>query len=191
MKRIISVTLVLLLVLCALIACERFEVPRDLKDGFNSVLSSVSKTTSGDATKQEVVVKRVVDGDTFIVDKNGSEIKVRLIGVDTPESVATGKNAYKNCEEGKTASKFTKKLINEKTIYLEYDVGTTDNYGRHLCYAYLEDGRMVNEILLKKGYARIITIQPNVKYADRFKDLQTDAINKKVGFWDGFEQWQE
>ena len=136
-------------------------------------------------------VVRVVDGDTFVINKDGEEIKVRMIGVDTPESVATGKNAYKNCDEGKEASNYTKSLIEGKSVYLETDVGPTDNYRRTLAYVYLEDGTMLNDHLLEKGYARMMTIQPNVKYVDMFEKTQKEARKNKVGFWDGFETWEE
>lgn len=134
-------------------------------------------------------VVRVVDGDTFVASVNGADTKVRLIGVDTPESVATGSNAYKNCEEGKIASNFTKSLIEGKNIKLEYDVSPTDKYGRILAYVYLEDGRMLNKVLLESGYARLMTIQPNVKYVDEFTKIQKTARENKKGFWDGFDQW--
>jgi micrococcal nuclease len=127
----------------------------------------------------------------MMVDIDGVETKVRLIGVDTPESVATGDNAYKNCEEGKTASNFTNSIVEGKYIYLEYDVDPDDNYGRTLAYVYMEDGQMLNKILLEKGYARMMTIQPNVKYVDYFVAIQREAQANGVGFWSNFEQWQE
>lgn len=148
--------------------------------------SEAPANTSGPYT-----VVRIVDGDTFIVNIEGTETKVRLIGVDTPESVATGKNEYKNCEEGKEASDFTKNLIEGKQIYIEYDVDPNDDYDRTLAYVYLSDGTMLNKLLLEKGYARLMTIQPNVKYVDEFTKAQTIARENKAGFWDGFDQWEE
>lgn len=116
-------------------------------------------------------VKRVVDGDTFVISLNGSDTKVRLIGVDTPESVASDeyleKTGKENSEAGKTASDYTKSLIDGKTVYLEYDASTEDKYGRLLAYCYLSDGRMLQEILLSEGYANLMTVQPNVKYVER------------------------
>lgn len=128
-------------------------------------------------------MKRVVDGDTIAVVKNDREVKVRLIGVDTPESVASGYNTYKNCKEGKLAANFTEEQLSGKTVYLEYDISPRDKYCRDLCYVYLENGKMFNEILLEKGYARTMTIQPNVKYADKFLKVQQKAEENKVGFW--------
>ena len=65
------------------------------------------------------------------------------------------------------ASDYTKSLIEDKTVYLEYDASTEDKYGRLLAYVYLSDGRMLQEILLSEGYANLMTIQPNVKYVER------------------------
>ena len=107
-------------------------------------------------------VVRVVDGDTLVVDINGTDTKVRPIGVDTPELVHT--NASKNVPEGTTASDYTKNLLTGKNVYLEYDAGPTDKYGRTLAYVYTEDGVMVNDLLLEEGMAKMMTIQPNVKY---------------------------
>lgn len=150
-----------------------------------------TKLDSNIKTNGPYEVVRVVDGDTFIADVNGVETKFRLIGVDTPESVATGKNAYKNCEEGKEASNYTKSLIEGKSIMIEYDVDKDDDYNRKLAYVYLSDGTMLNKHLLEQGYARMMTVQPNVKYVDEFKAIQTTARENKVGFWKDFELWFE
>lgn len=128
------------------------------------------------------IVTSVVDGDTFKINYKGKEEKVRLIGVDTPESVHP--NSSKNSEYGKIASNYTKDLIERKNIKLEFDVSQTDKYGRLLAYVYLENGEMLNEKLIKIGYAQVATYAPNVKYADKFKDLQEEARKNKVGFWE-------
>lgn len=164
------------------------DMASDVMDFVKGMTPSSDAATSSERQYYNVV--RVVDGDTFVASVDGKDIKVRLIGVDTPESVATGRNAYKNCEEGKTASNFTKSLIEGKTVSLEYDVGQTDKYGRSLCYVYLEDGRMLNKVLLEEGYARLMTVQPNVKYVDDFTEIQKIARENKKGFWSSFEQWQ-
>ena len=70
-------------------------------------------------------------------------------------------------------------------MYLEYDVSTEDKYGRSLAYVYLSDGKtMVNKELIKGGFAQVMTVQPNSKYADEFYDLQVAAREAKVGFWE-------
>lgn len=137
-------------------------------------------------------VVRVVDGDTIIVSVEGEEVKVRLIGVDTPESVH--EDETKNTSEGKEASEWTTNLLTGKQVYLEYDVENEDNYGRTLAYVYLDDGKtMVNRLLLENGLAQVMTVQPNSKYADEFYDLQVVAREAGKGFWGTgfFEQTEE
>ncbi len=135
----------------------------------------------------EYYVSRVVDGDTMLVryiDKNGNEIeeKLRLIGVDTPESVSP--DPSRNTDAGKDASSYTKSRLEHKKIELEFDAGERDKYGRLLAYVYI-DGKMYNEELLEKGYARTMTIPPNVKYSDRFHAIEQKAKRDGKGFWKG------
>ncbi len=125
-------------------------------------------------------VIRVVDGDTLEVDFNGTKEKVRLIGVDTPESVHP--NAEKNSEEGKLTSKYTKSKLEGKEVALEFDVQERDRYGRLLAYVWF-DGEMYNKHLLSIGYAKVATYPPNVKYVDDFTALQKTAREKKAGLW--------
>lgn len=127
-------------------------------------------------------VIRVVDGDTAMIDIDGEETRVRFIGVDTPESVNPDES--KNTPEGKVASDFTKALLSNQEVYLEYDVDQYDDYSRTLAYVYLDDQKtMVQDELLKAGLATTMTIQPNSKYADRFYALQVEAREHFVGFW--------
>lgn len=118
-------------------------------------------------------VVRVIDGDTIIVNIEGEEITVRFIGVDTAESVHP--DEHRNSEQGKEASKWTSDLLSGQQVYLEYDVDKTDDYGRTLAYVYLSDGiTMVQEELLKAGMAELMTIQPNVLYADKFFEIKSN-----------------
>ena len=140
-------------------------------------------------------VVKVYDGDTFRCRlENGEEVKVRLIGVDTPESRVNPKARRDARREGlslkqivrlgKKATEFTKKLIPPGTVvYLETDVQVHDKYGRILAYVYLPDGRMLNEVLLEEGYAKMMTIPPNVKYVERFRKAQRRAISEGRGLW--------
>jgi len=125
-----------------------------------------------------VKVVRVVDGDTFEIE--GGQ-KVRLVGVDTPESVHP--DAAKNTEFGKTASNYTKSTLEGKTVYLEKDVSETDKYGRLLRFVYLEDGTFFNELLVKEGYAKVYTYPPDVKYADVFVAAEKYARENNKGLW--------
>lgn len=127
-------------------------------------------------------VRWVVDGDTIVVDLNGTDTYIRLIGIDTPESVSY--NLSENTEEGKTAAEFTKKLLRKKKVYLEYDRDTKDKYGRTLAYVFLEDkATMANREILRAGMAKVYSFKPNVKYEREFINIQNEARMNQIGLW--------
>lgn len=129
-----------------------------------------------------LTVTRVVDGDTFRVDNgSGKEIKIRLIGVDAPEPRNNGRKLKGYFGAESTA--YLTKLLDGKTIRLEYDVSRYDRYGRTLAYVYLKDGTFVNADLVKKGYAMVMTVPPNVMHADEFVSLAAKARKQKRGLW--------
>lgn len=104
-------------------------------------------------------VTRVVDGDTLIVRVDGVDTRVRLIGIDTPESVHP--DASENTEEGLVASDYTKSLLpSGSRVYLEMDVEPLDIYDRTLAYVFMEDGRFLNAHLLEVGMAEVMTYPP-------------------------------
>jgi micrococcal nuclease len=126
-------------------------------------------------------VVRVVDGDTIVVSPNE---KVRLIGVDTPETVHP-KMAVA-CF-GKQAKQFTRDAVEGKTIRLVLDKVNTkrrhrDRYGRTLAYAYLADGTMLNAELIRQGYAHAYTRFP-FRYLVEFRQLERAARTEAVGLW--------
>ena len=122
-------------------------------------------------------VVRVVDGDTIVL-ANGE--RIRYIGIDTPETKHPNKPVQ---YFGKEASEANKRLVEGKMVRLEYDVQQTDRYGRTLAYVYLEDGTFVNAWLVENGYARVSTYPPNVKYQQRFLELEKKAREAKLGLW--------
>ncbi len=136
----------------------------------------------------DCIVERVIDGDTLIC----SGEKVRLIGIDTPESTI---NPYIEKQRslgdihtilyyGNLAKKFVERLILPGTkVRLEFDVQQRDKYGRLLAYVWLPDGRMLNEVILKEGYAMLYTVPPNVKYENRLRKTYREAIEKRKGLW--------
>ncbi|MCL6478529.1 MAG: thermonuclease family protein [Peptococcaceae bacterium] len=150
--------------------------------------SQASDTTPGIAGKKVppgesgnwVKVNRVIDGDTFEIINRGKKERVRLIGVDTPESVKPGTEVEPFAIE---ASNYTKKLIEGKLVRLEFDVQERDKYGRLLAYVYLEDGSLLNARLLEEGLAAIFTVPPNVRMADTFLQIQRKARAGKKGIW--------
>lgn len=122
-------------------------------------------------------ISRVIDGDTIEL-TNGK--KVRLIGIDTPET----KHPTKPVEYfGKEASAFTRQLLQGKQVRLEYDVQETDRYGRLMAYVYLPDGTFVNKILVERGYAQVSTYPPNVKYEQVFLQALREARANNRGLW--------
>lgn len=123
-----------------------------------------------------VELERVVDGDTIIIhDANGKQVRVRLTGIDAPESVHEDES--KNTDEGREASKFLQELLaNVDTVYLEMDVEEKDQYDRTLAYVWIDTGStyiMVNEIMLATGHAKPVYIKPNLKYADDFRKYES------------------
>ena len=130
-------------------------------------------------------IRWVVDGDTIVVDLNGTDTYIRLIGIDAPESVSY--NTSENTEQGKQASEFTKKLLKKQTVYLEYDKNTKDKYGRTLAYVFLNDKTtMANREILRAGMAKVYMFRPNTKYEQDFLKVQSEARMNRVGFWDGY-----
>ena len=137
----------------------------------------------------EGVVTNVVDGDTLVVKVEGESRRVRLIGVDTPETVHPRKPVQ---YYGREASAFTKQTLLGRRVWLEYDVAPLDRYQRHLAYVWVERPardeeavrrRMFNAKLLLEGYGRAMTIQPNSRYADLFARLQAEARKAGRGLW--------
>ncbi|WNR47051.1 stalk domain-containing protein [Paenibacillus roseipurpureus] len=137
--------------------------------------------TISSAVKVITKVKRVVDGDTVKIDWNGKEESIRLIGVDTAESVHP--DATRNSELGKIASDYTRKELTDASIFIEVDVEERDKYGRLLGYVYLADGTFYNAKLVAEGYAQLATFPPNVRWVELFRHLQTDARSENRGLW--------
>ena len=156
-------------------------------------------TNSQESNLDAVKFVRTVDGDTIIVENEAGEHKrVRMIGIDTPESVA--KEEERNNEYGVMASDYTKELLsNADTLYLEYDVDSDDQYDRILAYVWLEDVKdtfdeeaikesMVNAIIVKNGYGIGRRYEPTVAHDDILQRLTAEADKSNIGLWqyDGF-----
>lgn len=149
------------------------------KKGVNINPTKIPKTSPS-----SVKVLRVVDGDT--IDIEGG-IKVRYIGIDTPET----KHPTKGVEcFGKEASNKNKELAEGKMIRMEKDVSETDRYGRLLRYVWLVDegatssaGLFVNDYMIREGYALASTFPPDVSYSKQFVEAQQEARENKRGLW--------
>jgi len=146
------------------------------------------------AARDQVTVTRVVDGDTLTIYYNNKKENVRLVGIDTPESRdnskarrdadRTGRDLQVITSQGKRAAAFVKSLVGKGSVLeIEFDVERRDRYGRLLAYLYLSDGRMLNEEIVRAGYASVMTIPPNGKYKDRFLKAYREARESRVGLW--------
>ena len=132
----------------------------------------------------------VYDGDTIKLD-NGE--RVRLIGIDTPESHDSPKlerDIKKSKMDrqvilamGERAATFSRNLLLNQHVRLEMDVEPRDRYQRLLAYVYLADGTFVNEKIIREGYASPLTVPPNVRHADEFKEWFKEARENKRGLW--------
>lgn len=147
--------------------------------------------------KDSYTVKRVIDGDTFEVDAKdsaGNYIKVRMLGVDTPEkyssskldrdSERTGRDKKTIQRLGELSSAYTKKFIEGKKVRLAPEPGHTDKdrYGRILRYVYLDDGTLFNKKIIQDGYAYAYRQFP-ISMLGEFENAEREARSKKRGLW--------
>ncbi len=115
----------------------------------------------------------LMDGDSMIVEYKGRSREVRLIGIDAPEW---------DQEYGTKAKTHALKFCYGYKLRLEFDKGRKDRYGRLLAYVYC-GSQMLNEAMVRDGYAIAVKVKPNEKYYKRFKALEDQARKKRRGFW--------
>ena len=137
---------------------------------------------SVNASKEKVTLSKCVDGDTarFII--KGEDVKVRFLGINSPEIETNNK---KGEEYGEEAKKYTcKKLKNANKIQIEYDSNSDkeDKYGRTLAYVFVDD-KLLESMILKRGYATVKYVKENYKYYDELIDAEKYAKNKKLGLY--------
>ena len=148
-----------------------------------SKLSNLGKTSTSK-------VVSIIDAYTLRIYYMGNKASVRLIGIDCPESRVnrktkrdaekSGKDIEDILEMGKRAKGFVEGLVKPgDLITIEYDEKQMDRYKRLLGYVYLPDGRMLNEEIVKAGYANVLSIPPNEKYQDRFLKAYQEARSKE------------
>lgn len=156
---------------------------------------SLACTSCAKVDYAKVLVVEVIDGDTLEI--FGGE-RVRLIGIDTPEMYESDK-LIRDCQRtgedittimamGKEAYKFTRSLVEDKTVRLEFDAERKDDYGRLLAYVFiLRDPELfLNAEIVKQGYAQPLTIPPNVQHAALFQKLYQEAGKNKRGLHRGY-----
>jgi micrococcal nuclease len=129
------------------------------------------------AAEPFVSVVSVADGDTVTVLIDGKEQKVRLIGMDAPE---LGQKPW-----GQKSKQYLEDILRASgwKVGLEYDVERRDKYGRALAYLRTTDGRVINLLMVKGGYAMLFTMPPNVRYVNELTAAQTEARSNELGMW--------
>ncbi len=119
-------------------------------------------------------IERVIDGDTVVCEEGG--IRVRLLTIDAPERT---QEPY-----GRAATEYLSALAPPGTVVrMEYDVRPLDRYGRALAYLWLFDGRMLNELMVRAGYAVVAVYPPDVRHVDRLRDAEVLARAERRGLW--------
>ena len=150
-----------------------------------SVSLPASSISPKGQTISDVVVERVVDGDTFKIRQDGKELSVRMIGLDTPETVKP--NTPVACY-GPEASDFTKAALSGKKVTLEFDEsqGATDKYGRMLAYVWVPSGSQMtffNEALIAGGYAEEVQYAAPYRWQSEMSAAEQRAQSARVGLW--------
>jgi len=135
------------------------------------------------SSKEEVNFSKCVDGDTIKIEIDDEIKTVRMLAVDTPESVHPTKGVE---YYGKEASSFTcDTFTNAKKIEIEYDEGSDkeDKYGRLLVWLFV-DGKLFQDMLIQGGYAEVAYLYGDYKYTSLLQDHQAVVETKKIGIWD-------
>ena len=147
----------------------------------------LSSCTNADILQADVAtIVSVVDGDTIVLKVQNQTETVRLLGIDTPETVHPSKPI--ECF-GPEASAFTKAtLVKGSTVKLLRDVESRDRYQRLLVYLFLADGTLFNQLLIDRGFARTLSIEPNTAFASQFAWHESNAKNRRVGLWQSCER---
>ena len=155
----------------------------------NTVAEIETKEQKPEEKKKTYKVINVVDGDTIDVDMDGKTQRIRLIGVNTPETVHPEKTVE---YFGKEASEYTKKSLTGKTVEIETDDSQDkyDKYGRMLAYV-IVDGKNFNKSLIEDGYAYEYTYNVPYKYQSEFKNAQKNAEKNNKGLWAPKEEKKE
>ena len=127
---------------------------------------------------RKATVDYVHDGDTLFINLDGERVKVRLIGIDTPE---VGDN--QECHGDEATELLTKMLPEGTTVSVVADIEKLDQYGRSLFYLWADDGTFVNLQLLESGAGEFVVYEPNVAYSDEFSAAERRAMDAGLGMW--------
>ncbi len=141
---------------------------------------------ANDLQADVATIVRVVDGDTIVLELQNQTETVRLLGIDTPETVHPTKPI--ECF-GPEASAFAKATLKKGVIVkLVRDVEPRDRFQRLLVYLYLADGTLFNQLLIDRGFARTLSIEPNTAFASQFAGHESIARDRRAGLWQSCER---
>ena len=156
------------------------ESDNSYEDTFSSVDSEILNSSKG-------TVIQVIDGESLLININGKETRIRLIGIDVPEKIVPSDYSSEERNIDEDITTILKKKISEgDVVSLEYDNSPTDKYGRILAYVYFSDGKMIQDYLLENGYSTLIDMGENKKYSEHFKEIALKAQKEKIGLWNGY-----
>lgn len=181
--RTVALSLAAAATLLATSACTELDAVLD-EAGVSAESSSSTTLERPEEAHGPYKVSRVVDGDTLHVDLDGTDTTIRVIGIDTPETVHPSKPV--ECF-GKEASSNAKELLEGQEVWLENDpvADTVDQYGRHLAYVWIDEDTMFNYEQVAGGYAHEYTFDgQDYEYKDEFKAAQDAASESGAGLWD-------
>ncbi len=139
-----------------------------------------AEPAGGSAPTRLATVTHVTDGDTIRVLIDGRRERVRYIGIDTPETRHSRRGPQPFADE---ATEANRRLVAGRQVRLVLDASERDRYGRLLAYVYLRDGTFVNARLVEEGFARVLTVPPNVRHAALFRKLEARARRSGRGLW--------
>jgi len=193
MKKVLLFGIGLLALAFTLLGAQNREpvaTPPSVPQLANVTTSMTDGATTPPLPNDTYPVAKVIDGDTISIIKDGKTVTLRLIGLDTPETVDPRKPVQ--CF-GKAASDKAKELLAGKTVRLEFDSsqGLLDKYGRTLAYVFLTDpstplgasGTSFNEYMISAGYGHEYTYNLPYKYQREFKAAEARAREEKKGLW--------
>ncbi|MEM7609775.1 MAG: thermonuclease family protein [Myxococcota bacterium] len=131
------------------------------------------------ADRVPVELASITDGDTLRVRLDGRSERVRLVGIDTPETENSPRGPQPFADEATDA---LRSLVRDRSLSLAFDTERRDRFGRLLAYLYADD-TFVNAEMIREGWARPLTVPPNVRHAERFAALAAEARQARRGIW--------
>jgi drug/metabolite transporter (DMT)-like permease/endonuclease YncB( thermonuclease family) len=166
----------IILVILGVIFVNIFQAPNHQNSGINPAINQVLTGSPTPFLREKAHVSFVIDGDTFVL-STGEH--VRLIGVDAPEN-----NKYNPVQcFGPESSRMLTTLVGSQDIELEKDTSEKDTYNRLLRYVY-QDGVFINNLLVEQGYARVLSVPPDLRYRTTLLQSQSTAMKENRGIWD-------